>query len=47
MKAKLISILLVFASFIQIHAQDIMISEKKDPGFFPVISDSASTAILR
>jgi len=44
MKGKLLLSVLI-CSFIQLPAQEIIISEKKDPGFFPIVSASGATAI--
>ena len=45
MKGKLLLAAVVCCSFIQLLAQDIIISEKKGPGFFPIVSASGTTAI--
>ena len=45
MKEKLLLAFLVFLSFIQLPAQDIVISEKNASGFFPIVSVSGPTAI--
>jgi hypothetical protein len=45
MKGKLFLTVLVCCSFIQLPAQEIIIGDKKDPGFFPIVSASASTSI--
>ena len=45
MKVKLILIILVCSSFMQLEAQDIIISEKRESGFFPIVSDSGPTSI--
>ncbi len=45
MKVNLIATFLVFLSFMQIHAQKIIVSEKKDFGYFPIATISGSTAI--
>jgi Glycosyl hydrolase family 115 len=46
MKEKFLSVLLTCCSFIRLPAQDVIIGEKKDPGFFPIVSGSAPTAIF-
>ena len=45
MKEKLLMVILVSCSFIRLPAQDITIGEKKDPGFFPIVSASGPTSI--
>ncbi len=45
MKEKLLLAFLVFLSSIPLSAQDIIIRENKEPGFFPVVSVASPTAI--
>src|SRR6266446_855241 len=45
MKEKLLLIVLVFYFCMHLSAQDIIISEKKDSGFFPIVSALGPTAI--
>jgi Glycosyl hydrolase family 115/Gylcosyl hydrolase family 115 C-terminal domain len=45
MKEKFLLAALAFFSFIQLPAQDLMISEKNAPGYFPIVSVSGPTAI--
>src|SRR5580765_4687218 len=45
MKEKLLLAFLVFLSSIHLSAQDIIIRENKEPGFFPVVSVAGPTVI--
>ena len=46
MKEKLLLAFLVFLSSIPLSAQDIIIRENKEPGFFPVVSVAQSHGYL-
>jgi hypothetical protein len=45
MKEKFLLVILALFSFIPLSAQDMVISEKNAPGFFPIVSVSGPTAI--
>src|SRR4029077_4431279 len=45
MKEKSLFAFLIFLSSIHLSAQDIIIRENKEPGFFPVVSVAGPTAI--
>jgi hypothetical protein len=45
MKEKFLLTFLLFLSFIQLHAQGIVITEKNGPAVFPIVSGSGPTAI--